>query len=76
MHLERQKEIVDKLTEPQKAIYAGIGGALQSVYGTDQGFLDGLAAITALKQTMEIAVAQARAEGLFPYPGGPEEEHY
>lgn len=76
MHLEKQQAIIDALTEDQKVIYTGIGWALKTQYGTDQGFIDGLAALTALKATMELALEEAKADGVFPAPGCPKEEHY
>lgn len=68
----RQMEVVNKLTEKQKDIYSGIAMALQYIDGSDAGFANGLAAITALKTTMDMALEDAKADG---HPGCPTEEH-
>jgi len=78
MHLQdRQMEVVNKLSDPQKAIYAGIGMALRHLYGSDEGFLDGLKALKALTTTMEMALEDAKADGVvIPSEGCQKEEHY
>lgn len=61
----RQEEVVASLTPMQLEIYACVGTAIKTLYGTDQGFVDSVAAIGALATTLQMALEDAKADGHF-----------
>lgn len=73
---DRQVRVVEKLSDQQKAIYAGIGAALQHLYGSDEGFIDALEALKALTTTMEMALEDAKADGFVPPSEGCDTEEH